>query len=131
MRVSLVAPALLIALAGLGLGVRAVHADEPLLTPSSSGSAPVIAAAPSLQGAMLPVKEPGEHSSRVGSWLRSHNLCCFTHHNTPGCGSFWSDFMFEFGSCRSFFGEPCFAKPPSNRGADGGAAGGAAGCSCR
>src|SRR5947209_11225228 len=32
---------------------------------------------------------------------------CYTHHNTLGCGNFPSEMAFIFGSCRTFYVEPC------------------------
>jgi hypothetical protein len=43
--------------------------------------------------------------------LNRCGLGCFTTHNVPGCGSLHSELTFIFGSCRQFFGEPCFARP--------------------
>ena len=36
---------------------------------------------------------------------------CVTHHNLAGCGSLKSELVFIFGSCRQFYGEPCFKGP--------------------
>jgi len=38
---------------------------------------------------------------------------CWASHFGNGCGSFRSDMVFIFGSCRSFFGEGCRKDPPS------------------
>ena len=38
-------------------------------------------------------------------------LYCAAHHNSVGCGSLKADYMFIFGSCRQFYGEPCFKGP--------------------
>ncbi len=43
--------------------------------------------------------------------LNRCGLGCYTTHNVPGCGSLHSELTFTFGSCRQFFGEPCFARP--------------------
>jgi hypothetical protein len=53
------------------------------------------------------------HHSHIANWL--HNNCgCWAQHNTFGCGSCKSEFNFVFGSCRTFFGEPCqHGAPPS------------------
>lgn len=39
-------------------------------------------------------------------------LGCWSHHNAFLCGSFRSEFRFIWGSCRSFFLEPCMKTPP-------------------
>jgi hypothetical protein len=41
----------------------------------------------------------------------AHPWSCWTHHNDLGCGSFKADCAFIFGSCRTFFGEPCRRGP--------------------
>jgi hypothetical protein len=38
---------------------------------------------------------------------------CWATHNGYGCGSFRSDAVFIFGSCRSFYGEACRKGPAS------------------
>lgn len=46
-------------------------------------------------------------------WLR--NKGCWAHINSLGCGSLHSDLTFIFGSCRTFFGEPCLPGPCPGR----------------
>lgn len=43
---------------------------------------------------------------------RCSNIGCQAHHNDFGCGSWKSDAVFIFGSCRAFWGDPCFKAPP-------------------
>src|SRR5437762_1613433 len=38
--------------------------------------------------------------------------CCWASSNTMGCGNLKTDFLFAFGSCRQFYGEPCLNGPP-------------------
>ncbi len=81
-------------------------------------------------------------------WLHrtdAHPWSCWTHHNDLGCSSLKSTCAFMFGSCRTFFGEPCRRGPrplplpydygafgPHANGAFGPYANGAAGChGCR
>jgi hypothetical protein len=45
-------------------------------------------------------------------FIKNVPICCWAHHNTLGCGNFASEFHFIFGSCRTFYGEPCFRGPP-------------------
>jgi hypothetical protein len=52
---------------------------------------------------------PQTHTRR---FFNNLGLGCWTHHDQFGCSSFWSEFRFVFGSCRSFFGEPCAQGPP-------------------
>ncbi len=43
---------------------------------------------------------------------------CWATHNGYGCGTFRSDAVFIFGSCRAFFGEACRKTPPPAFGPD-------------
>jgi hypothetical protein len=65
------------------------------------------------------VEGESEKYHPVGQWLKDRpcfrwvsNQCCWAHHNTLGCSSLASEYMFMFGSCRQFYGEPCFKGPP-------------------
>jgi hypothetical protein len=48
---------------------------------------------------------PGNHPR-----LNSRGYCCDSDINWFGCGGVRSNWDFFFGSCRTFFGEPCVAK---------------------
>ncbi len=56
--------------------------------------------------------QPARPKGPVQRALNRHGIACFTSHNIPGCGSLRSELTFMFGSCRVFFGEPCFGRPP-------------------
>jgi hypothetical protein len=43
--------------------------------------------------------------------FNSHGVSCASDFNQVGCGNFWSEFNFIFGSCRTFFGETCTPNP--------------------
>jgi hypothetical protein len=65
-------------------------------------------------------------------------VCCWTHFNTFGCGSLHADWLFVFGSCRQFFGEPCYRGPPEpplppgyRQGQGDGQGDGQRGCACQ
>jgi hypothetical protein len=75
------------------------------------------------------VKQDGWHPIR--DCLQGHGFLCFQPHEYPGCGSIRGQWIFFFGSCRQFFGEPCAAGalPPPWLGAGNGGGGG--GCGCR
>ncbi len=83
--------------------------------------------------AAAPISAADVNKGPIKSSLNRHGSCCFATHNSPGCSSSYAQYIFIFGSCRQFFGEPCLAYPPkpphpwSHRGAAGGA--GAGGCS--
>jgi hypothetical protein len=55
---------------------------------------------------------PGRHHLLPKCMAKIHSWCCWSHHNRLGCGSANSDLTFIFGSCRTFFGEPCLPGPP-------------------
>lgn len=49
-------------------------------------------------------------------WGGCHNdgsnaVGCYANHNDFGCGSFASDGVFIFGTCRAFFGQSCNKRP--------------------
>ena len=48
-------------------------------------------------------------------WIHHHRpLCCWSSFNGYGCSSLSSTSSFIFGSCRTFYGEPCLkGAPPS------------------
>jgi hypothetical protein len=74
----------------------------------------------------------------VLTWIYDRSpLCCWTTHNSPGCGSLKAECVFIFGSCRAFYGEPCIKRPPPppfptgyNYGYGYGAGQGSGGCGC-
>jgi hypothetical protein len=47
----------------------------------------------------------------LGNWYRKSCLYCATHHDSAGCGSTEAEYVFLFGGCRQFYGEPCFKGP--------------------
>jgi len=44
--------------------------------------------------------------------LNRHGLGCWAHHDQFGCSSLHSTLVFQFGSCRAFFGETCRQESP-------------------
>ena len=59
------------------------------------------------------VEEPHSVGGCIKGWfIKNVPGCCWAHHNGLGCGNFVSEFNFIFGSCRTFYGEPCFRGPP-------------------
>lgn len=67
--------------------------------------------------------------------LNKYGLCCWSHHNSLGCSSFEAEYRFIFGSCRTFYGEPCERRPTTPLGAGSPGApsaygSGAGGCAC-
>jgi hypothetical protein len=83
------------------------HALQPI--PSAE---PYTASAADADYEGTPVRAGILHWHPVKDYFHNHpTICCWAHHNTLGCGSFHSDFNFIFGSCHTFYGEPC-AKGP-------------------
>jgi hypothetical protein len=41
---------------------------------------------------------------------------CYSHFNDYTCGSLRSEWVYIFGSCRDFFGEPCLKRAPQQAG---------------
>jgi len=60
---------------------------------------------------------------------RKHKWCCYADVNSVGCGSLKAECTFIFGSCRKFYGEPCYPKP-ARRSANDIYGSGQAGCNC-
>jgi hypothetical protein len=117
----------------LGLGVMAglIRADEALPLPNPAPpTAPVMSQAVPLgepahysQDAVLPewpkveLNRPSSLRERVHNGITKRLVAdvpafCWAHHNSVGCGNFFSEFNFIFGSCRTFYGETCFKGPP-------------------
>ena len=66
-----------------------------------------------------PVAGPAPVSNRpFQRCLNRHGLACASDFNQLGCGNLHSELAFIFGSCRTFFGQPCYPNPP-HFGADG------------
>jgi hypothetical protein len=80
--------------------------------------------------AVSPISAADVNKGPIKTVLNKHGNCCFATHNSVGCTSAYAQYIFFFGSCRQFFGEPCLAYPPrpphplQNRGGAAGAAGG-------
>jgi hypothetical protein len=53
--------------------------------------------------------------SFIKRWCQRKGCCCAEHHNCLGCTSGKADCNFIFGSCRTFFSEPCTQGPSPYR----------------
>ena len=115
---------------GLSLMLAAGWWVQRLPAQAPAAPAPAVAPAPVAPAAPTPMMAPAQApccgagagvadgmpgppgpQSRLQRALNRCGLGCFTTHNVPGCGSLHSELTFMFGSCRQFFGEPCFARP--------------------
>jgi hypothetical protein len=92
----------------MGWWVQRLPAQDPPAPPPAPccpGAAPVLEPGPAGEAA---------HPERNGLLTRianRHGMGCYSTHDSPGCGSLHSELTFIFGSCRSFFGEPCQPYP--------------------
>ncbi len=98
--------AVLAAVLGCGVCSSLARADGPYPK--------VHPAATELPPGVPPADNSPSHKP-VRDWLHHHRpLCCWASFNGYGCDSFHSTTSFVFGSCRTFFGEPCLkSAPPS------------------
>ena len=98
---------LAVLLGGWG-GAELARASDPAYFPKTPANATELP--PGLPPVdSSPVKHP------LWAWARYHRpLCCWGSFNGYGCSSGHSELAFVFGSCRTFFGEPCLkGAPPS------------------
>lgn len=118
--------ALLPSVCGLGLlaGVAGAQEPPPYMPGLAPGPGP---ATPNQYPGHLPASlhppEKPKHfplAARAFGWAtrQVHNCPgdCAAHHNDLGCSSLQSECKFILGSCRTYFGEPCFkgrVPPPS------------------
>jgi hypothetical protein len=49
--------------------------------------------------------------ARFKSFFNRLGCLCWATHNTDGCGSLYSEYLFILGSCREFWGDPCTPGP--------------------
>jgi hypothetical protein len=47
----------------------------------------------------------------IQNYMHAHGVACYADFNNPSCSSLCSELTFIFGSCRTFFGEPCLRRP--------------------
>jgi hypothetical protein len=114
---------------------------QPVVHEMGQSQVPVVVrpvAPVSVEAAAPCAGQPTEAGQPEHGWL--HNTCmkclnsvglgCAASHDTVGCTSCYAQYIFFFGSCRQFFGEPCIPWGPDNLpGKHGGSQGGGAGCS--
>ena len=92
---------------GLGLSEGFARADSPRFPKTPPAATELPPGYPPVDSS--PVKHP------LWRWLRDKlPLGCWASFNGLGCSSLHSEAAFVFGSCRTFFGEPCLkGAPPS------------------
>jgi hypothetical protein len=52
------------------------------------------------------------HHPHLAAWLHRHGLHCWSDFTLPICPNGRSNWDFVFGSCKTFFGEPCLSCTP-------------------
>jgi hypothetical protein len=124
--------------------MRAVTAPMTAMPPlTGMMTAPMVATPPEYAPTVPIIPKPDDNKSPsflhkylvdpAVTCLRGHGFLCYMPHEYPCCTSIRGDWIFFFGSCRQFFGEPCAAgatPPPWFQGGGGGGAGGG-NCPCR
>jgi hypothetical protein len=98
----------LAALLLLALQVNPARAEPPT---SGSADAIEVNVAPALPGYVNLPAHMDLESSRQHPYFNRRGYCCDSYPGSPGCGNLHETCRFIFGSCRSFFGEPCPPKP--------------------
>jgi hypothetical protein len=91
----------------LGFALGRAPAQAPLVPPSQPFDASPITPFPVLISSSIAPLPPPSHPV-----LNKHGYCCGADKEWFGCGNAHTQFDFVFGSCRSFFGEPCAPTPP-------------------
>jgi hypothetical protein len=111
--------AILALVVGLGVVAGLVRGQDARTMPYANGSvppanSPVVAAIPYAPAGVYP--EVQSNQPGMLNHLNRHGLNCFATLGSLGCGSCKSECQFIFGSCRTFFGEPCLPQPPNDYG---------------
>jgi hypothetical protein len=83
-----------------------LFAQAPQAIPSAPGQT-IIVDTPGVD-----LRQPPPAPRPYQRLLNSHGMSCASNFDQAGCGNFWSEFRFVFGSCRTFFGQPCIPNPP-------------------
>jgi hypothetical protein len=72
----------------------------------------VVAPAPGSDWVEVPVQHEPRRFRPIRNFFHDQGTCCWSGVNTVGCGSLKAELDFIFGSCRRFYGEPCYQGPP-------------------
>jgi hypothetical protein len=106
---------------GLGIVAGLVRGQDMRPMPGATASIPTASsrAVVGVQYAADPYPQAQSARPRIVEHLNRQGLHCFATLGSLGCGSCKSECQFIFGSCRTFFGEPCIPQPPQENGALG------------
>ncbi len=98
-------------------GVTATTGPTAVAVPSSvAWPDPAFSHLPVPTPAPALVADPNQmhpFKARLHNLIQRHPSYCWSSHNSVGCGSLEAECTFLFGSCRQFFGEPCFKGQPT------------------
>jgi hypothetical protein len=127
--------AILALVIGVGVVAGLVRGQDarpmpPANAPAPSTTPPAVIISQDQQAA--PYSQVQSAQPRILEHLNRHGLHCFATLGSLGCGSCKSECQFIFGSCRTFFGEPCIPDAGHGYGAYGYGTNGRAkgGCGC-
>jgi hypothetical protein len=114
-----------------GLVISGAASAQDPVTVTKPGAAAAVGTSP--YATYAPVTQQPASSSWFHAHLNREGHHCASNVGYYGCGSCRADCIFVFGSCRAFFGEPCF--PEGGLGQRGQASGynadGRGSCGCR
>jgi hypothetical protein len=108
----------------LGMVLSRADAQEVVATPQPiqpvvhEMSLPAVSATPSTgctscqQNPPNPLEQGNWLTRQIHGCMWSHGVGCSANHNSNGCTSCYARWVFVFGSCRQFFGEPCIPPQP-------------------
>ena len=100
-----------LALVGWSLQTSTLCAQAPGQTAAPPAPAAAATANVVVTEGTAPSSEPTT-SRPFKRIFNSHGMCCASDFNQFGCGNFWSEATFILGSCRTFFGQPCYPNSP-------------------
>jgi len=93
----------------------------PIVQPYESPLQPMVVPDAVADLTVAPLAESPRHPIRdvlhkpidcIHRHIVNHPWYCWASHNSIGCGSLKAECNFIFGSCRTFYGEPCLKGPP-------------------
>lgn len=116
---------LAVGVVALMTGLASAQSPVPLtvIVPTSPPEPLLLLPSP-LNNPLPPTPEPpliDNAGTGVRGFLHRHGLGCAGHHFWFGCGNLRSELTHIFGSCRTFYGEPCLPREGRNALADSGA----------
>jgi len=102
---------------GVGCWIGKVEAQEPTPMPMPVHDGVLAPRGPIAMRLTHPLggTQRGDLDERTRTAFNRHGYCCGQHHNWYGCGGWRAQNVFVFGSCRTFFSEPCLPNGSGER----------------